>query len=168
MKMQNHALNGFLAILLIATLTSCNKKSDDRTIYENDLVGFWVDTIAAYPTGYYINKLDFDKYGKFTEASYSFGIYSGQAINDLSGWYVRNGTYTIEENKIDFLSKKVVTWDSFSGGEAVTTYDSYPIFEDCSFSITSDTLEIRYITYPADAPINTLRHYQKYVPFLYD
>lgn len=152
--------NWMLLIVLILLVSSCNKKDNDILIDNNVLVGTWVDTVFALHNAYYINELVFNGNKSFTEKSYAYGIYSGQATDELSGWFERTGTYELDINKIEFLAEKVVEWDSFNGGEPVTTNETSMIFENCTFTVNNNILELNYITYPADAPENTTRQYQ--------
>lgn len=161
MKKEIQTTRWMLSVILILLLSSCDKKDDDILIGDNVLIGTWVDTANALPNVYYINELIFDNNNSFTDKSSAYGIYSGQANNELSGWFVRTGNYELDKNKIGFLAEKVVSWDSFFGGDPVTTIETYVIFENCTFTINNNILELNYITYPADAPENTIRQYKK-------
>ncbi|TLX72410.1 hypothetical protein E9993_17910 [Labilibacter sediminis] len=161
MKKKIQTTAWMLSVILVLLLSSCEKKDDDKLIDDNILIGTWVDTVNALPNGYYINELIFDSNTSFSEKSSAYGIYNGQDYNELSGWFVRTGNYGLVENKIEFTAKKVVSWDSFFGGDPVTTNETRVIFENSTFSINNDILELNYITYPADAPENTKRQYVK-------
>ena len=161
MKKEIQTTKWMLSVILILLVFACDTKDDDILIGDNMLIGTWVDTVNALPNGYYINELIFDNNNSFTEKSSAYSIYSGQANNELSGWFVRTGNYELDTNKIGFLAEKVVSWDSFFGGAPDTTIETYVIFENCTFTINNNKLELYYITYPADAPEITLRHYKK-------
>lgn len=149
-----------LSVISILLISSCEKKVDDKLIGDDILIGTWADTENALSGGYYVNELIFDN-SSFTEKSNSYGIYNEQDNNELSGWFVRTGNYELYKNKITFNAKEVVSWDSFTGGEPITTNESKVIFENCTYTINNNILELNYITYPADAPVNTIRQYKK-------
>lgn len=149
-----------LSLTAVFLFSSCENEEDD-TPAGNLLTGRWVNTVEANPDGYYTDELIFNDDASFTEKSNSYGIYDGQDDDELSGWYERTGTYQITGDQLSFVSDKVVSWDSFFGGDPVTRYETREIFEGCTFRISNNTLEITYIIYPADAPENTTRQYQK-------
>jgi hypothetical protein len=150
-----------LFVITVLLFSSCEKRADDKLISDNLIIGTWVDTTNANPGGYYINELILNNNATFTDKSSSYGIYNGQVKNELSGWFERTGNYEVNGNKISFVSKKVVSWDSFYGGDPVTNLETQVIFENCTFMINNNILELNYITYPADAPENTIREYEK-------
>ncbi len=161
MKNKIQTTGWILSVILILLLSSCEKKVDVKLINEKALIGTWADTVKASPNGYYINELIFDNTTLFTDKSSAYGIYNGQNNNELSSWFVRTGNYVLDENKINFNAKEVVSWDSFFGGDPVTTIKTQVIFENSTFSINNNILELNYIIYPADAPENTIRQYKK-------
>jgi len=150
-----------LLLIIIPLFFSCEKRADELMINDNVLIGTWADTIKASPGGYYIYELVFDNNNSFTDRSGAYGIYNGQHNNELSGWYVRTGNYELAENKISFSAEKTISWDSFFGGNPITTNDKQVIFLNCTFKISNDTLELNYITFPADGPENTIAKYKK-------
>lgn len=150
-----------LFLISIFISFSCEKKDDDKLINDNELIGTWVDTVYAKPSGYRVYELIFNSTSSFTDKSSSYGIYNDQDNDELSGWFVRTGNYEVNNNKLKLISKKVVSWDSFFGGNPVTSSETQIIFENCTFTINRNILELNYITYPADAPENTTRRYKK-------
>lgn len=147
-------------ILVSVGIFGCGKEADTPKV-ENVLVGNWIDTETAQPNGSYVNELRFNNDLTFSSKSSSYGLYVGQGSNDLSGWFEYTGNYSICGDKIVFLSHKVVSFDSFYGGQAETQVKEMMLFENCTFYIKDDILEINYITYPADAPENTKREFKK-------
>ena len=161
-KMEKRLTNRWILFLIIIPLFfSCNKKANDIITDDNVLIGTWADTVSSSPGGYYIYELVFDKYDSFTDKSDAYGIYNWQHNNELSGWYMRTGNFTSEGNKISFSTEKAISWDSFFGGNPITTTEKQVIFINCTFKISNDTLELSYITFPADGPENTIRKYKK-------
>jgi hypothetical protein len=141
-------------------LISCENSGDNILDTDAELAGVWVDTVDALPKGYYVNELSFET-NQFTEKTTSFGTYPGQDNNTISGWFIRTGSYNLKSNKIVFVVNETVSWDSFFGGDPITTMETGVIFENCVFNIENDILELNYITYPADAPEHTIRRYLK-------
>jgi len=146
--------------LLSGIIFGCGKEADTSK-GENVLVGNWIDTETVRPIGRYVNELRFNTDLTFSSKSSTYGIYGGQGPNDLSGWFEFTGNYSISGNKIGFLSHKVVSYDSFYGGSPETRVQNQVLFENCTYAIIDNILKLNYITYPADAPENTLREYKK-------
>lgn len=97
--------------------------------------------------GYYVYGLIFNNSTSFLEKSSSHGIYRRQGKFELSGWFERTGYYELNDNKMIFASEKVVSWDSFFGGEPTTNFETQEIFENCTFKINDNILELNYTTY---------------------
>ncbi len=149
-------------LLIIVLIVSC-KKDDNNFPNENGsmLTGTWLETIMAQPGSCYTNQLTFNIDSTFSSKTSSYGIYSGQGQNDLSGWFEFVGKYTRDGDSLDFISHKVTSWDSFYGGQPQTQLTDQQLFDNCRFTIHDQILEITYITYPADAPEKTQRQYKK-------
>jgi hypothetical protein len=161
MKNKIQTTRWMLSVIITLLLSSCAKKDDVKLIDNNSLIGTWADTITVSTNGYYVDELIFNNNSSFTDKSNAYGVYEGQNDKELSGWYVRTGNYELNESKVSFNAKKTVSWDSFFGGDPVTTIKTQVIFEGCTFSINNDTLKLEYITYPADAPEITIKKYTK-------
>jgi hypothetical protein len=151
----------FFAVFFIALFSSCDK--ENNTLKDlNVLSGTWRDSVVALPRGYYINELKVMNNSTFTSKGSSYGIYNGQSANDLTGWFEYSGTFTLNSNNINFTSHKFTSWDSFYvGSQPQTKIQDQIIFENCTFKIEGEILEINYTTYPADAPVNTMRQYKR-------
>jgi hypothetical protein len=160
----NFAIKLMLFAFVVLFYTSCEDKTESESTRETEdveLIGTWIDTVPSLPAGYRVIELIFDNDAFFTEKSSSYGIYEGQETDGLSGWFIRMGRYSLNEGKINFLAEKVISWDSFFGGEPDTTFEEIAIFEDCNYIIQNNVLELNYTTYPLDAPENTMRQYKK-------
>lgn len=147
-----------LSFFLTIGIFGCGKEADTPK-GENVLVGNWIDTETAQPNGSYVNELRFNNDLTFSSKSSNYGIYGGQNPNDLSGWFEFTGNYSINSDKIGFISHKVVSYDSFYGGSPETKVQDQILFENCTFNIKDEILEINYITYPADGAENTKREF---------
>ncbi len=152
-----YCIIAFSALFVVAC---SNYEGDEMPLYvESEIFGVWVDTVAAQPRGYYVNELAFSANGAFVSGTNFYGLYDGQAANELSGYFEYYGNYVLSAKNIYFVSKQTVSWDNFTGGNPVTTVKDEVIFESCTYKIDKNTLELSYITYPADAPVVTTRRY---------
>ena len=152
--------------LLVATffVVACSSYEDTEALpsgSENEIYGVWIDTVTAQPQGYYIHELVIQPNGSFLSGARMFGIYSGQGDNELSGYFEQYGNYVLSKQNIYFVAKQTVSWDSFTNQPPLTLVKDVVIFESCTYRIYGETLELTYITYPADAPVITKRSYTK-------
>jgi hypothetical protein len=158
-----------LIITISFTFWSCKNYDDDisslNNFTPNDLFGVWTDTLKSGTTGKTVNMLTFNPNGSFVAGTNTYGIYGGQKSNDLSGYFEYYGNYVLSIKNIYFKSQQSISWDSFAGGNPVKTQKDQVIFESCTYKISSDTLNISYITYPADAPVVTKRQYKRIEKF---
>jgi len=154
-----------LIITISFTLWSCKNYDDElgsiNNFTSNDLFGIWTDTLKSGSSGTTINVLTFNPNGTFVSSTNSYGVYSGQKSNNLSGYFEYYGNYVLSIKNIYFKSQQSISWDSFTGGNPVKTLKDEVIFESCTYKISNDTLNISYISYPADAPIATNRQYKR-------
>jgi hypothetical protein len=157
-----HGLKSGTFLLCALLLVSCSKDENNLPDGGNSaLTGTWTETAMAQPNGHFINELTFNNDSTFSSRTTSYGVYSGQSQNDLSGWFEYAGNYSLNGTTISFISHRVVSWDSFYGGQPDTQIKDQLLFENCKYTIVDQVLEINYITYPADAPENTTRQYIK-------
>jgi len=153
----------WLLVIAAVFFTSCSADYMDLepNFAENDIFGVWVDTVVLSPQGYAVNELRFSENGMFVSGTKNYGMYATQAANDLSGYFEYYGNYVLTAKNIYFASKQNVSWDGALTASPVTTQKDEVIFESCTYKISRDTLEISYLTYPADAPVVTTRKYIK-------
>ena len=110
----------------------------------------------------HLYELKFNDDRTFTSKIRYYGIYSGQSISDLSGFHENSGNYVQDLNKLTLNSHQYTWWDSFYvGSQPKTVVKDEILYENCSFKITGDILELNYTTYPADAPVNTTRQFAR-------
>ncbi len=147
-------------MLTASIIAGCEKKTE-CVIESQDLIGTWADTLRMVERGIYIDELTLHGNGTFTMITNSYGIYEDQKDTDLSGWHIRYGKFVQEENRLSFISEKAVAWDSFEGGNPTTIAEEQTIFENCTFTLTGDRLELAYTTFPADAPVTTFRIFHR-------
>ena len=153
-------------ILLVTTffVVACSSYENTEALpsdSDNKIYGVWIDTVAAQPQGYYVHQLVLQSNGSFISGTRTFGICSGQGKNELSGYFEQYGNYVLSKQNIYFVAKQTVSWDSFTNQPPLTLVKDVVIFESCTYRIYGETLELTYITYPADAPVITKRSYTK-------
>jgi hypothetical protein len=143
----------FLTSILL--FPSCEKEDDSI------LDGTWTNLMQAQPNGYYINELKFFKDSAFISKTSAFGIYVGQGTDDLTAWFEHSGNYSQSIDKLYFISHKFVYLDTFWGDQPQTQIKDELLFDNCSFKVSDKVLELKYTTYPFDAPEETVRLYTK-------
>ena len=151
----------FLITVMLAIVACKKDEVVDQPEIITALLGDLIDVINFTSGGHYLYELSFKNDGTFTERSSSYGTYEEQDENELSGWFVRTGNFETHKNNLYCTFNKVVSWDSFYGGEPETTGATGTVFENCTYTIQNNTLELNYITYPADVPEVTVREYHR-------
>jgi hypothetical protein len=127
-------------LLLSLGLGSCKKDRDVQP--KNSLIGDWIEQdLNNYNS--YTRRLNFSETNQFQMLSY-------QTTKDMFSY---NGTYKVKQDSIKFLT--VETIHSEEGKPEVKTATNYPVYEKATFNIVRDTLILKYISYPADAPVET-------------
>jgi hypothetical protein len=91
----------------------------------------------------------------------SFGLLPGQRPNDLSAYSRTEGLFRVEGDRLHLSPTRLVTWDGFYGltsPERVERLNPEGSFVDnARFSIRLNRLTLYYLSYPADAPVETTR-----------
>lgn len=119
--------------LLFLGLTGCEKDTDQPTAA--DLTGNWDEPNLNFGS----RRLSFTKNKDF---SYLIKMNGAAEFSSLA-----KGSYAVKGDNLNFT----VTEDSGAGTGNMLP-GNYELFEKATFSIKKDTLIIRYISYPADAP----------------
>lgn len=132
-----------ILIVLCTSFISC-KKSNNTVKNYSELVGGWEET----PSQSYRRRLLFDSDGSFT-----MELVNGTIVN-------YNGTYKIDGNKVIINVKE--TAERTAAGTTIKTSVNYILFEKATFEIRNRSiLTLSYITYPADAPVETKMVFNK-------
>jgi len=167
MKNKKLVLVKKLAVFAVSLLLfyACEDRDDDINIDNNiysALTGTtWIDTVfVSQDDSYYVDQLTFNDDETFTAKFSSYGIYPDQSKNELSGWFVYTGNYTVSDDSLYFIANQVTSWDLFFNEDPETVHEPQVIFENCNFELHDGLLRLSYITYPADAPEITVRQYQ--------
>jgi hypothetical protein len=152
-----HLRSFSIVAFAVALAVAC----DSATSPESALAGRWAtEREGLSPAGSYQSFLAFDG-AAFTFEVRSYGLLHGQRPNDLSAYSRTEGTFRVEGDRLHFLPSRLVTWDGFYGASSPERVESpYPwgsLFDDARFSIRLTRLTLRYLSYPADAPVETTR-----------
>ena len=162
-----------LTVFAVALLFfyACEDHDDDidNNIYSALTRTTWIDTVSvSQDGGYYVNQLTFNDDETFTAKFSTFGIYPAQSKNELSGWLVYTGNYTVSNDSLYFTANEVTSWDSFFNKDPETVHEPQLIFENCTFKLNDGLLRLSYTIYPADAPEITVRQYQSLDDYISD
>jgi hypothetical protein len=125
---------------------------------DRELLGRWATPREDLsPSGWHQYRLTFDARGRFTREHLSFGVYSGERDDELSSYYREGGTYRTDGDRLILKPRRefsrVGDAVRFSLGR-VTWPD-----DDMRYEVTGDQLTLRYLTFPADAPVPTTKVY---------
>lgn len=161
-SLNDKAMKTTIFFILILFLVSCEKQENEPEI-SNELSGNWYDTVIARPMGYHLYELKLRNDFTFTSKLSMYGIYN-QNANELSAYFEWSGNYAVKSNRLILTSHKYTWWDSFYvGSQPKTEIKDDIIYDNCTFIVKGNTLELNYISYPADAPVNTTKQYQRVV-----
>jgi len=71
------------------------------------------------------------------------------------------GTYQIQGDKLKITTTEKLEQEQ--GKPVQRTATNYTLYENATFSITGDILKLNYISYPADAPVNTPAKFRRLI-----
>jgi len=141
-------------VVLCATMASCRISTD---AVPHELVGTWETARQSLQPGSYQITLMFGRNGGYSSEVRNYGLYPGQAPNELSAYSRLDGTYEVRGDTVVTHAEEQVWWDRFYGADSPEhreAYESAP-FSPSQFEITGRMLVLRYMSYPADAPVPT-------------
>ncbi len=162
------------ALCFALVLGSCEKAEsnelDDNFILLNAksaLLGSW-QHIEKIPSG--LSEADFRYfdvewiYEFNSDATYShlvnFYGSDDENPNEIVGQSETLGTYEIQRDSVFIKGTVISSWDKDFNPEPTTTKLSGEAFGS-RFKITDDTLSLFYLSYPADAPLQTQMDYKR-------
>ena len=148
-------------------LFSCCDDSDSLTkpYSDEDLIGSWV-RIDRIPSGRsesdfrYFNIESTFKFRTDTYYSYTVDFYGFEDENpeEIIGSSVRKGTFEIVGDSLFFRDTETTSWEIGFRPEPETRILSGEKYGS-RFDILARTLTLSYISYPADAPVQTQMEY---------
>ncbi|MEM9078066.1 MAG: hypothetical protein AAGC43_13560 [Bacteroidota bacterium] len=154
------------AIGLICLFSSCDD-SDSFTEPDSDedLIGSWV-RIDRIPSGRtesdfrYFNMESTYRFGTDAQFSFTVDLYGFEDENpdEIIGSSVRKGTFEIVGDSIFFRDTETTSWEIGFRPEPETRILSGERYGS-RFTILERTLTLSYLSYPADAPVQTQMEY---------
>jgi hypothetical protein len=152
-----------LAPILLAFTCGCSEPTPS-----DDIVGGWIAaTRDLDPTGYDQSRLSFSPSGKFSWVVNTYGLYPGQARDELTDYTRIEGRYEVSNGRLVMTTERSVTWDRFYGAHSPEVVeDPYVItlFDQARYSIGGNRLTLDYLSYPADAPVSTRQEFVRAAP----
>lgn len=152
----------YFAMYLFISCSSPTQSNDSiYGTWENkyDERGGWNQVI-----GYRIEELTFERDSIFESKSTSYGIYPDQKYEDFSAWTSIIGTFIVNDSRIVFIPEKFIYFDTTYYEMTYPDTSEYkysPIFDKCSFEIDKNKLTLYYTFYPADAPVDTFKVFNR-------
>ena len=141
------------AILGVAFLAGCG---DPASIVPEELVGSWIETEALSPRGTMDGILTFHGDGRFRWRVQSYGVYPDHAENELSAWTEIRGAHEVDGDRLYFEPRTMTWYDRFYEDPGPFTVGAGgPLFDQAAFEIRGDELVLRYLSYLADAPVES-------------
>lgn len=120
--------------IAVAISNGCKKDKRTEPKIDSEIVGFWVDDSDRV--------LNFKDNGEFTL----------QIITDV--YTTLYGTYSLQGDslKVKIKAQEIRTG---TGPGVKTDVTEYALYEKGTFEVKDNKLKLKYISYPADAPVET-------------
>ncbi|WP_430966714.1 hypothetical protein [Spongiimicrobium sp. 2-473A-2-J] len=158
----------FGMVLLIGLFLSC-KKSDSvfGPGLDNALIGTW-QRAESIPSGrsaadfrYFVMESTF-RFGKDATYSYTLDFYGfeDENPNEIIGSSERIGTFEVKGDRIFFRDIETTSWENGFNPTPQTKALNGQVYEN-RFEIAENVLTLHYISYPADAPVQTQMSYKR-------
>ncbi len=153
---------------LICLFFSCEDSDSVSEPYSGeDLIGSWV-RIDRIPSGRsesdfrYFNMESTYKFGGDSNYSYTVDFYGFEDDNpdEIIGSSLRKGTFEIVGDSIFFRDEQTTSWEKGFMPEPETRILNGEKYGN-KFAILDRTLTLSYISYPADAPVQTQMTYER-------
>jgi hypothetical protein len=146
----------FVLCIALTPLLACSPVDVDS----GPLVGTWsTGRMPHSPTGSWEVRLSFTPDGRFTQRITNYGVYPDTPAGQRSSEINISGTYATSDDRLDFTATSHVWWDAFYADPGPHTGEPPAnMYVDCTFELgPSRLLTLTYTTYPADAPVETVR-----------
>lgn len=153
-----------IAVISLSILfVSCEKNedtfNDEKGIEEPELIGSWVrvDTISVHQRSYkYFNTREITYFAsnKFFDKIEYIKVDSNLLNPEKKGFQSLSGTYSIQGNKIRYTLLEASFFEE--DFPTMTRTEKYANAKDSvSYTINGTVLTLNYLSYPADAPVET-------------
>jgi hypothetical protein len=144
-----------LLYLPILVAGGCSNPIDLEVV---PLLGSWTTDRRAHDSpGSWERVLTFRTRGRFVLTTTNYGLYTGEASDQVSSRRTIRGSYVVSGDRLEFTARTMTWWDAFYDDPG--PHEATPVavlFEDCTFSVEVDELTLAYTTYPADGPVPTV------------
>lgn len=146
-----------LVVLLALGLAACrDSTAPARTPGNTSVFGFWMTETLNSDGTTVQTSLDL---GTNMTFSRSWRMYSARPRSELTAYVITEGNFTARGDSLFARATTVRNWDrDFNGGVVTVTpvRDGGPYGSPgAHFEIRNDSLVLRYLSYPADAPVET-------------
>jgi hypothetical protein len=140
---------------VIGLAVACVACSDPASVAPGELVGSWDIVTAQQPQGSMRQVLMFESDGTVIFGVYHYGVYT--ASSGLEAYSEIEGRYTTTGDRLEIDANRITLFDTFYHDPGPTT-GKYrgTIFDDCTFRVEGDQLTLTYLSYPLDAPEETV------------
>ena len=157
------------AVLCLASTVTASSCRDALAPERAQLVGEWATKRASIGGGStYQMSFRFDGDGSYETQVTNFGAY-GQGADAVSSYVRFQGRYYVSCDKLFLAATLQITWDSFYGAASPPRVEKVPLSiepgpgdaDPCGavggyrYSRVGDVLVFSYLSYPADAPVET-------------
>lgn len=153
-----------LVLLLSIAAAACNRLVAPTS---DALTGEWVGPRETWSDGVSPDHMDrlvtFGADGSYRFEVRIYGAY-GQPAAQLSSWSKTEGRYRLEGDRLLVKLEATTSWDSFYGAdsqERVERLDSSGYADSGQLRLRGDELVHTYLSYPADAPVETVMVYRR-------
>ncbi|MEP6731829.1 MAG: hypothetical protein ABJE10_14375 [bacterium] len=151
-----------LILVLACSLAAC---SDATGPADAGLIGNW--TSPAYSTGAnssYKSLLSLRPDQSYTLEARNYVSASAQAKDEASSYTRFEGTYVVRNDSLFTHPVRIVSWDSFNGPSSPVVVTVDPVIakayaDGMRFDVSQETLTLYFLSYPADAPVETSASY---------
>lgn len=149
------------------TASGCTGATEPVTAVPSALVGTWEgDTSRHTPRGTTTVSLRIETSGRFEYGVRTTGLYPSQAPDELTSRSREVGQLNTVAERALFRSDSVYVLNfpdrTESARVVVPTaggFGNATLFDGATFTVRGDVLELTYLSYPADAPVQTSRRF---------
>ena len=155
--MTRHSARLALCTALLSLTLGC---SDSTAPAAGDLVGQWATAPEdLHPNGWYQSHITFGAGDSYLFEVRLYGLDPGQSRDLLSSYTRLEGVYAVRGDSVFREIRREVSWDRFYGvnsPEHVTDLTGNPFYKSgARYQVQGPVLVLHYLTYPADAPVET-------------
>ena len=144
---------GFALMAVVVTLAAGCKKSQNQPSVDNSLYGGWaeINTGANSQRSIYLEP----NANKFIMNIPEFGV-------NTTTVSTYTGTFTVKNDSLKaYITEEKVTQNNVPISSRALNFN---VFEKGTYSISNNRLTVKYISYPADAPVLSEATFQRQLP----